>query len=274
MPDYIVSGRKGGGKSLAMVGRLREYIEAGKPVATNIDVYLRKLLTKRPKAPVYRLPDIPSAADLEAIGPVHGTGREELNGALVLDECSLFMNARTWNDKGRDAVVAWLAHARKFGWDVYYLVQSPSMLDKQIREAFGEYIVTCRRLDRLNVPLVGRIGRALTLGLWSGRMPRVHIASVRYGLGPTGVPSETWVYRGHDLYSAYETTQRIGASDCGLHCLVWYATDEEVAKWQAVPKLKPKLPAVQLAAGLTRDEAWHLARRYVQAASSRPAAVS
>jgi Zonular occludens toxin (Zot) len=264
MPDYIVTGRKGGGKSLAMVGRLREYIERGRPVATNIDVYLRKLVKKRPTAPVYRLPDLPTVADFEAIGQVHDTGREELNGAIVLDEASLYMNARTWNDKGREALVAWLAHSRKMGWDVYYLVQSAPMLDKQIRESFGEFLVICRRLDRINVPIIGRLGRALTFGLWSGRMPRVHMASVRYGLGPTGIPSETWVYRGHDLYGAYETTQRLGNSDCGLHSLVWYETPEEITQRTPRHPPKPKLRVVQLLEQLPADERIRHVQRLVR----------
>lgn len=241
MPDYIVTGRKGAGKTLAMVGRMREYIERGRPVATNVDLHLRELVRKRPASPVWRLPDLPTVGDLEALGAVHETGREELNGAILLDECSAFLNSRSWNAKGREELIVWLAHARKRGWDCYFLVQSVSMLDKQVRESFGEYVVQCRRLDRLKVPVVGRIGSALTFGLWSGRMPQIHMASVFYGLGPQGVHAETWTYRGHDLYRAYDTTQKIGASDCALHQLMWHATEAERRRWRPTPKPKSDL---------------------------------
>lgn len=244
MPDYIVTGRKGGGKTLAMVGRMRDYIDAGKPVATNVDLYVRELVKQRPKAVIYRLPDVPTKDDLEAIGIVHDTGKEELNGGLFLDECAVLFNARSWNDKGREGLIGWFAHARKFGWDNYFLVQALNMLDKQMREAFGEYIVTCRRLDRLKIPLFGRLGSILTFGLWKGTFPQVHLATVRYGSGPGSVHAETWTYRGRDLYAAYNTTQRIGASDCGLHCLVWYATEAERAKWRPAPKPKGELERI------------------------------
>ena len=241
MPDYIVTGRKGGGKTLAMVGRMRDYIESGRPVATNIDIDIRKLVRKRPTAPIYRLPDIPTAADLEAIGQVHATGREELNGGLFLDECAVLFNARAWNDKERAGLIGWFAHARKLGWDNYFLVQALGMLDKQMREAFGEYIVVCRRLDRVRIPFIGKLGHVLTLGLWSGNAPKVHVATVRYGAGPGSIHADTWWYRGHELYDAYDTTQRIGLSRCGVHVLHWYATKAEQAAWPKKPKPKHDL---------------------------------
>lgn len=242
MPDYIVTGRKGAGKSLAMVGRMKEYIEAGKPVATNINLKLRLLVESKPKAPIWRLPDIPTTADFEALPDVHNTGQEHLNGALVLDECSAFLNARSWNAKDREGIIVWLAHARKRGWDVYFLVQSVAMLDKQVRESFGEYIVVCRRMDRVKVPFVGGFLSRLTLGLWDGHFPKVHIATVRYGNGPGSVHAETWTYRAKHLYAAYDTCQKIGASDVGLHALTWYATEAEIRAWG--PPKKPKHPDV------------------------------
>ena len=274
MPVYIVTGKLGSGKTLSMVGRMRDYLAAGKPVATNVALDLRRLLRTRPKGSVVRLPDRPTVSDLEALGAVHGTGREELNGALVLDECGTFLNSRMWGDKGRQAFIDWLLHSRKLGWDVFLIVQHAQLLDKQIRDAMAEYTVTCRRLDRVKIPVIGSLCKVLTLGLWSGRLPLVHVALVTYGAGVGGIHADTWLYRGRELYGAYSTEQVISDVSPGVHSLVWYATEEEVAAWP--PKPKPKLHVVRLASGLSRDEAWRWAKRWVEggtggAASERAA---
>lgn len=277
MPVYVVTGKLGSGKTLSMVGRIREYVERGRPVASNIDLNLRALVKRRPTAPLVRLPDRPTAADLEALGAVHETAREELNGAVVLDEAATWLNARTYSDKGRQAVIDWFLHTRKLGWDVFLIIQNVSLLDKQLRDALVEYAVVCRRLDRIKVPLIGSLINTLTFGLITGRMPQVHVAIVRYGLGPGSLHADTWVYKGKDLYAAYQSVQMIrpgsdapgtGASEpaAGLFSWVWYATPEEIAAWP--PKPKPKLRAVALAASLGRDDAWRLSRRYVTAAAA------
>jgi len=220
MAVYIVTGVMGSGKTLAMVGRCRDYIEAGKPLVTNIGLNLAKLVRKPPKAPVYIVPDRPTAADLLWVGSAHETGREELNGALILDEAGAWLNSRQWADKGRQDFIDWMLHARKRGWDVYLVVQSIGMLDKQVREGLGEYHVVCRRLDRLRIPVFGRLIEFLSLGFLSGRMPKIHMASVRYGLGPTGMAADTWTYRGVELYDAYQTSQIMGHESPGVHALL------------------------------------------------------
>jgi len=245
---YLVTGRLGGGKTLCSVGRLVEYLERGSPVASNLDIDLSKL-TDRIKSPrVIRIPDRPSASDLECLGKAHDTPDEANNGLLLLDECGVIFNAREWNDKGRQGVVDWLLHSRKLGWDVLLIVQAPSLLDKQIREALCEMHVICRRLDRLKVPFLGAIGKALTFGLWSGKMPRVHLASVRYGMGLDSVHAETWVYRGNDLFGMYDTRQRFRREyESGpFSVLDWrgYATPKaEAPKLRVVDAIRRLVPA-------------------------------
>ena len=190
-----------------------------------------------------------------------------MNGAVFFDECSTWLNARTWSDKDREGLISWLAHARKLGWDCYFIVQSLVMLDKQVRTAFGEHLVVCRRMDRVRIPLIGSLLKALTFGLVSGKLPHIHVALVRYGIGPGSLHTDTWVYRGHALYEAYDSAQVISGRGDGAHSLLWYATPKEIAKWP--PRPKPKLHAVNLAASLPRDDAWRLARRYVASLPSR-----
>ncbi|WP_430623398.1 zonular occludens toxin domain-containing protein [Escherichia coli] len=82
---------------------------------------------------------------------------ESRNGLLVLDECGTWFNSRSWGDKDRQPVIDWFLHARKLGWDIIFLIQDISIMDKQARLALAEHVVYCRRSDKLNIPFVGSI---------------------------------------------------------------------------------------------------------------------
>lgn len=206
MAVYFVTGKLGAGKTLAAVGRIREYLAAGRPVATNLDLNLVELCGAKAKSPVvYRLPDKPSLADFEAIGVGNPSYDESRNGLVVLDECGTWFNSRTWGDKERQAIINWFLHARKLGWDIIFIVQSIAIVDKQARLTLAEHVVYCRRLDKLTIPLLSTISKMLTNKPL--RMPQVHFAIVKYGDQPTSMTVDRWVYLGRDLYRAYDTKQ-------------------------------------------------------------------
>lgn len=253
MPVYIVTGKLGSGKTLLMAGRIRDYVLEGKRVATNIDLNLRELVADRPEHHPVRLPDRPTMADLESLGTCHTTCREELNGAIVLDECGTWLNSRQWGDKNRQALIDWLLHSRKRGWDVFFVVQHVNLIDKQIREAMAEYVVVVRRMDRYRVPILGGLINLLSFGLVSGRMPKVHVASAYYGMPTAGTePAFAWRYRGQDLYSAYASAQIIADESAGMYSLTWFETPAELAR-RAARALKPKLAWVQRVQRLPAD---------------------
>lgn len=221
MSVYFLTGKLGSGKNLVAVSRIRDYLERGRPVATNINLDLRKLVPKVDRPMVYRLPDYPTEGDLHAIGQVVNDDDEEQNGLVVLDEGAVIFNARTWSDKARSGVIDWMLHSRKLGWDVIIITQALSAVDKQLRETMAEYVVYMRRWDRVAVPLVGKLGRLLTLGFWSGRFPRLHTANVLYGHGPDAMHADTWHVRGETLFGAYPTKQRFSRSyEHGTFCML------------------------------------------------------
>lgn len=208
MAIYLVTGRLGAGKSLACVGRMRDALMEGRRIATNIDVDLAALFPTRPRGKsVVRLPDKPSVEDLETLGCGNDSMDETQNGVIVLDELATWLNARDWNDKGRQGVIDWLVHSRKKGWDVMFICQDASQIDKQIRASLVEYLVVCRRLDRLRIPLIGALINQLSFGFLSGRLPRIHVAAVRYGTEATAMVADRWTYLGNDLFGAYNTRQ-------------------------------------------------------------------
>ncbi|WP_374477517.1 zonular occludens toxin domain-containing protein [Zoogloea sp.] len=268
MADYLVTGKKGNGKTLVTVARIREALRRGAPVATNLDLNLDKILPLGNRsARVIRLPDKPTRADLDAIGSAYeGKYDEARFGCLVLDELATWLNSRTFQDKDRQGVLEWLAHSRKLHWDTYLIAQHPNQIDKQVREAMAEFHVVCRRADRIKIPFL------------PFRPPRLHIAYVRYGVEQHALLSDRWIYRGNGLFAAYNTEQ-VFRSDYphGIHSVLppGYWAPARPATFMAAlaaylqrkkasrPALKPKLPAIACLAGLPADQAFAEARRLI-----------
>lgn len=258
MAVYVTTGKLGSGKSLWAMDKMRQAIRQGRPVATNFDLFLEHL--PKPSAPVYRIPDYPKASDLQGIGVGSDSRDEKDFGWLVLDEAGTWLNSREWSSGDRAGVISWLLHARKLHWNVILLVQSVTVLDKQVRESLTEHHVVCRRMDRMRIPFVGNLLTILTLGCFQGNLPKVHMASVRYGLGPSSTHVETEYYQAKDLYRAYDTDQKISPFyDKGLHCMLPPFPQVKLST------VKPKLPAIELAMKLPPDDRVKWASRYLAA---------
>jgi hypothetical protein len=183
----------------------QQALRAGRRVASNVQLELVKLVPER-VASFVRVPDKPSAWDLECIG--HGNPDsydEERNGVLILDELGTWLNSRSFQDKDRAGVIDWLIHARKRGWDVYLIVQDSNMIDRQVREALIEYQCRCLRLDKVRIPVIGRVFGVLN-PRWAF-FPRMHLVTSRVGYGPGAVVADRWMFRGDDLHAAYDTRQ-------------------------------------------------------------------
>lgn len=219
MAVYIVTGKLGNGKTLVTVGRIKEALERGCRVATNLDLNLVSMLGRNAKTgELIRIPDKPMVEDLEAIGQGYkGPYDESKFGLLVLDECGTWFNSRNWQDKTRKPVNDWFLHARKLRWHVYLIIQDVSLLDSQARDALAEFIVYCRRLDNIRLPFIGAPLQFLTGGRVS--LPRIHRAKVVYG--SDDLIHDVWTYRGNHLFSCYKTDQLFLADyPHAPHCLL------------------------------------------------------
>ncbi len=207
MTGWIIQGVRGEGKSLCAVGKAREYLERGCPVATNLDLFLDKLVDKDNDSIVYRLPDKPRIQDFELLPPAYDPdyGGEDKNGLIILDELGTWLNSRSWNDKTRAAILNWLFLSRKLHWDLILLSQDHEMIDTQARTTLCDYLVQASRLDRQKIPYLAPILEFIGFNAF---FPKVHIYYVFYGLSTQSKPVETWRFTGKDLYDAYNTNQR------------------------------------------------------------------
>lgn len=207
MADYAITGKKGTGKTLTSIGIMRDALNEGKRVATNLNLNLDVLMPANSKKSVLRLPDHPDISDLEAIGRGQDGVIEEENGIIVLDEVSHFFNARQYQDKGRSAVLAWLTQSRKRGWDVYYIMQGLPQLDKQVRDTQLEYHITVKRTDKWALPFITTITSILYGEKNAIRFPKGIFAVTKYGIDRDALIIGRKFYRSKNLYAAYETQQ-------------------------------------------------------------------
>lgn len=239
MATYGITGKLGSGKTLASVGRIRDYLEQGRKISTNLDIFLEHLLPVSSRATITRLPDKPTYSDLMAIGLGNDSTDESKNGGLFLDECASFLNSRDFQDKDRKGFIDWMLHARKRGWDVFFIVQDLSMIDKQIRDALVEHWVVCKRMDRIAIPFITVLTKLFGFRIMP---PRVHLAIVRYGISATSPVSDRWVYRGASLYKAYDTRQvfkhiNMGSQDSQVvgpatMLSAWHIRGRYLGRWQ------------------------------------------
>lgn len=207
MPGWIIQGVRGEGKSLAAVGKAKQYLLAGRPVATNLDLYLENFLPAGNRTLAYRLPDHPRLEDFQMLPPAYDPKykAEDKNGLLILDELGTWLNARSWNQKDRLSMLNWLFLSRKDHWDIILLAQDHEMIDAQVRTTLCDYLVQASRMDRQKIPYLGNILKLLGLNAF---FPRIHKYHVFYGLSTSQPVTETWTFTGRDFYSGYDTNQK------------------------------------------------------------------
>lgn len=208
MTDYALTGKKGTGKSKHAVLLIRDrYLKNKRQVVTNLDLNLEPMFGPHSRATYVRVPDKPKSFDLLAAGHGNpGSYDEDLNGALVLDEMGTWLNTRTFADKDRAAVLDYFAHARKHGYDTWYIMQNVVQVDKQLRESFIEQTVRHTAFNRVKIPFFGWILGAL-FGEKAAFLPKFHAAVFRIGVNPQDMIANRAVFSGKDVEPCYDTRQ-------------------------------------------------------------------
>lgn len=230
-----MTGAPGAGKSTVAVDHaINRYAMEGRKVVANFPIDFsgaaRRPGGKLANATCYVIPDRPTRADLDLLE--FGGTNEHDAGLLIIDEAGTWLNSRTWNvqiagqpsgdtpideDGGppegrmalraralqtrppteREKIIDWLTQSRKRYWDIILVAQAISMLDKQVRDAVCEMVVSIRRFDRKKV-----------LGV---RLPRAHYAVVRYGPEVNAPVLEKWFYTGKEAHKCFASYRLFGS---------------------------------------------------------------
>lgn len=163
---YFYSGTPGSGKSLHIAEEIYHSLRTGKNVIANFSI--NETLTSKFKHPGsfietdnFNL----SVSGLKGFcSNFHKRNKKgqinEHQTLLVIDECSIIYDARTYSEKGRKDWVQFYQQHRKYGYDVVLISQFDRAIDRQIRALF-EYEYKHRKIN--NFKFFGKI-----LGLFSG----------------------------------------------------------------------------------------------------------
>lgn len=159
----LYSGTPGSGKSLHVAEKIYYALRAGRTVITNFDI--NKLKIKRCKGILITIDnwDISPEA-LEDLGRQHIEifGRKEDSLLLVLDECQILFNARSWQEGGRLRWLSFFSQHRKYNYHIILVAQYDGMIDKQIRTLI-EYENVHRKVSNF-----GKIGTVFNLAFGGG----------------------------------------------------------------------------------------------------------
>jgi hypothetical protein len=205
--DYALTGKKGTGKSKHAVILARDrYLRNGRRVTTNLDIDLLKMFGPRSRMTYVRVPDKPCAFDLVAAGSGNLSYDEDENGGMFLDELGTWLNTRSFADKERAAVLDYFAHARKYGWDTWYIMQNIVQVDKQLRESFIEQTVRHTRFDKVRIPFIGWL-LSMLFTEKAGYFPKFHTAVFRIGVNPQDLVANRSSFIGRDIQDCYDTRQ-------------------------------------------------------------------
>jgi len=227
MTDFAVTGKKRSGKGLFCAGLIRDALREGRRVATNMDIFPEHLVSPLNKSCFIRLPDHPTAQDMNALGQGYEGNEvdDEKNGIIVLDETSAFFNSRQWGDKSRQPLLDWLIHSGKLRWHVYYQMQGLEQVDKQLRSTQVEYHIAVKRTDRWPIPVVTPLAGIFGLDI---RFPRMHLGIIKHGVERDSMVVDRKWYKAKEIYNGYDTEQRFLPRDhpdaCGMHTVLscWY----------------------------------------------------
>lgn len=216
MSVTLVTGALGAGKGLYCSMLACQAYRNGRRVASNYPLDMEKL-SPLGTVPLSVIPKQFTYDDLMNLG--RGCPHDEFEnmGILLIDEISLFLNARTFKDAERLKFLDWFVHSRKYGWDVYCQVQASFMLDKQIVDGVAEFVIELSRLDSLRLPFITAFMEFVfpkEFGVMAKRKSLLpHIIKYRRYLAKEKgrkTPIEKGNFRAKDYFGVHDTLSTFG----------------------------------------------------------------
>jgi len=208
MSNYIaVTGKLGSGKGLCSIGRMCDYLQRGKPVVTNMDIFPENFKDPYNKSiRIFRVPDHPSSDDIKMCGLGNDSKDPEENGVAILDELATWFNSHNWNSPQAKQLNDLLVHLRKLGWDGIFQVQSLSSMNSQARNNIITSEARCNKVRKVHIPIISFL---LTQAL--GKAPTLPKSMMFHSMVMTnqesGLVEERLRYRGEYYHNLYNTSQ-------------------------------------------------------------------
>lgn len=207
MTIYLYTGRPGNGKSFHACRDIRDHLKYKKAdVISNFGVSVDDKWAGRFN---YLQNSQLTASWLVSYAVDYwGSHKFKEDGILlVIDECQLLFNSRTWNDKERLNWIEFFSQHRKYGYKVILIAQDDCMIDKQFRTLI-EYETNHRKA--MNYGLFGLLLTAVFMGT-------VFYCPTYYYMQNQKL-SGTWVRyskRIARMYNSYDAFKQVRGADGG-----------------------------------------------------------
>ena len=151
---YLYTGTPGSGKSYHVAKDIYFYLHYGSNVIANFGIDYERIPSRRkkPKGYFFYRDNVEITPEwLMDFGLLchsrDGKGRiREGQTWLILDECQLMFNCRSWNDRQRQRWNTFFTQHRKFGYQVILITQFDRLIDRQIR-SLVEFEVKHRKIN-------------------------------------------------------------------------------------------------------------------------------
>lgn len=160
MTIFIYTGTPGSGKSAHAADDIRRALKNGKHVISNFGVVTDESWTGH-FTHVQNMQLTPNGLVAYAVHHWRGRKPKEDGILVVIDECQLLFNSRSWNDSNRMAWIEFFSQHRKYGYKVILIAQDDCMIDKQFRTLI-EY--KCQHLKVKNWGMFGFFLNLLAFG--------------------------------------------------------------------------------------------------------------
>lgn len=204
---YLYTGTPGSGKSYHVAKEIYYLIKKGKNVVANFFINTDFIKAKK-KGYFFQKENFELNPDwlLEFAKHCHTTDRQgklkERQTYLIIDECQLLFNARSWNAAGRDKWTSFFTQHRKYGFEIILITQFDRLIDRQIR-SLVEYEFKHRKVNNF-----GTFG--FFLGLFTFGKPLFCAVEYWYGVkekvGHTFFLLNKKYYRLYDSYKIFDST--------------------------------------------------------------------
>ena len=171
---YFYSGTPGSGKSLHVAKDIytKLFIKKQNVIANfdiNREIYNKK--KKKGKFTYISNSDLTPKFFYEYANDHHVLGKESQT-LVIIDECQILFNPRSWTDKNRIDWINFFTQHRKWGYNFILISQFDRLVDRQIRALF-EYEIKHRKVNNFKGAKLIPINTFVAVEYWYGVKERI-----------------------------------------------------------------------------------------------------